>query len=417
MLYRLKERIRNIIVRLFMSPKNNLADSVKAPFDVSDYTVKYIINSSVIIRLQKGGDIRYFRECRKHQKLKQYLSVAIDDYFENICQNEQKAEIRRCVLEDLSNKNNYQKFVNMGSVFDARLMEILAGVYADYKAVGLPCFENAEKQEFIPFIQYIQCILNSQKTNKHLQEGQLENANANKQIATYELAKCLGVEGLIPKVEMCKIVGEWERIGTLMDAAPGIPPSEILPLDRKNIKTDTFLRDITNLEYFDALCYQLDHRLDNYHVVKNEDGQIANVVAFDNDATRTFFVRGKLPNRTYAGAGCVIVNGKVNRPYIDGELANRVCKVKKKELFDAVGEYLSGFQFSALWKRIRRLKKAIESTAKNCQDFIVDDWTKVSVEKTADRKYGCTYFNLYLTDTLMLDREKMFNEWRENEGK
>ena len=149
--------------------------------------------------------------------------------------------------------------------------------------------------------------------------------------------------------------------------------------------------------------------MDNYNVIKNSDGKISRVVAFDNDANRTFFVSSKLPKRTYTGVDCVLSRKKlINRPYIDAAFANRISTIDKCTLFEAVGAYMSKFQFTALWRRFKKLKKGIERTALKQKDFLVFDWSIVDVDKASDRQFGCTYFNLYLNDTVMLDRKKAF---------
>ena len=394
-----------------MSKRNDLKSKANCEFDASCCDQKYIINSSIIIRYKKDGDIKYFRECKKHYPLKKYLFLAIDDYFDNICKYENKEQLKKDVLLDLAVKSNYKKLINLGGIFNAHLIDILAGVYSDYDATGLKCFNNYENEQFILFIQYVNCVLINQRINGHVKNGGYENSSANKQLATFELARLLNIERLIPEVKPCTISG-CDRVGTLMNNAIGVPPSEILPEQRKNMDKSTFLKDITTLEYFDALCYQLDHRLDNYNVIENQQGQIARVVAFDNDANRTFFISNRLPKRTYAGATQVAFSKAVNRPYMDKEFAISLESINKHALKESVGEYNSKWQLNALWKRIKLLKKAVKNTVKLNADFLVDDWNKIDVESLADSKYGNTYFNLYLNDTLMLDRKKQFEQMK-----
>lgn len=416
---RAKEIARNITIRLFMAKKNDLKKLSAVDFDASAYDAENIINSSVIVKCTNESEIKYFRESRRHLKLRQQVLTAVRDYFRHICKHPQRQEIEKFILEDLKLDDNYKKIIHMVGIFDYHLMDILSGAYCDYDAVGLPCFHKIEaKEEFIPFIQYINCIISGQKINQYLKLGELENNNANKQLATYELSKCFGLLGLIPAVVVCKFVrGKEERIGTLMDDAGGEPPSAIVPADRKNWDKRLFLRDITNLEYFDAICYQLDHRLDNYHVIRDDEGRIAKVVAFDNDASRTFFVRSKLPKSTYAGACCIVgKGGYIKRPYMDIRLAKRILEIDKKSVCDSVGQYLSCFQLNALWKRICILKKGIKATQKMDDTFLVEDWSNVDMDKALAQRYGSTYLSLYLYDTVMLDREKAFNEMKSNRG-
>lgn len=419
MLFRLKEVIRNGIIRLFMASKNDLTKIADSSFSPAGYTQKHIANTTIITMFEKNGDVRFFRECRKHSSLRNYVFTAIHDYFDRVSTFSQTEELKKAVLEDLEDPANYKRLTRIGGVFNRHLMDILCGVYQDYSAVGVPCFGDFSAQdEFIAFLKYISGIIISQKTNAYLKNGAYENFSANKQLATYRLACMLGVEELITPVYVCGFLdGDAYRLGTLMDKAPGYPPSEILPEKRTNLESADFLKDITNLEYLDALCYQLDHRLDNYYVVENDAGRIAHVVTFDNDAARTFFVSGKLPKGTYAGCSCVVSkDGKVARPYMDSAFAEHLRRLDKVFLKRELGELMSGMQLRCLWKRIRALQKAVEKTAAENGEFLVADWAAAAPEKEEDSRYGCTYYKLYLTDTLMLDREKLFEEMKEQQN-
>ena len=188
--------------------------------------------------------------------------------------------------------------------------------------------------------------------------------------------------------------------------------SSVMPQERKFYDKEEFLKDLTNLEYFDALCYQLDHRLDNYYVTKNEKGLFDHVTAFDNDAARTFFVLSTLPKATYAGASCVLAkDGTVARPYMDKAFADKLLNINSKDVKKAVGEYLSRTQLRCLNGRIKRLRKAVLKTSQR-RDFLVSSWELANAENAADAKWGKTYFEIYLNDTLMLDREKEFQKMR-----
>lgn len=417
MLFYLKESLRNWLFRLFMASRNDLSKLVQQDFSPENYRQKHIANTTIITVFENDTQTFFFRECRKHCPLRPYLLQAIDTYFDSISTLEERQALKAAILADLQNKQNYKRLTRISGQFNAHLMEILAGVYRDYDAVGLPCFRNfSAQEEFIEFIKYISGIIISQKTNAYLSTGAYENFSANKQLATYTLACLLGVPELITPVRVGAFLENGIRkVGTIMDKAPGYPPSDITPQRRANLERTTFLKDLTNLEYLDALCYQLDHRLDNYYVVENEDGRIARVVAFDNDAARTFFVRSKLPAGTYAGCSAVVgADGLVARPYMDSAFARAVCDCKRKQL-QPLREFMSSMQFNSLCKRIQQLKKAIQKTAEVKSDFLVSDWRSVDPKAELDDTYGCTYYKLYLTDTLMIDREEMFRKMRTNQ--
>ena len=310
-----------------MANRGDLAKAARVDFTPEEYTKKHIANSSIITMYQNGEKALFFRECCLHKRLKPYLFEHIEEYFDVICKAENREWLKNAVLRDLSNKNNYKKAIRITSIFNYHLLEILSGAYCDYSATGFECFaKHKNNDDFISFIKYFSCVLISHQVNSYMSVGQYQNFNANKQLATYHFASLLGIEHMIPSVWVCRFSdGEKERVGTMMDKAEGMPPSDILPEDRKNLEKSTLLKDITTLEYFDALCYQLDHRLDNYYVTRNGAGKIDHVVAFDNDAARTFFVSPNFPTKTYADATCVLAKDKtVARPYMDKAFAERL---------------------------------------------------------------------------------------------
>lgn len=415
MLFRIKEKIRNLIICLFMAKRNDIRKHARVDFSPENYQKKHIANSSIITMYYNEGNTLFFRECRRHQRMKSYLRECIEDYFDNICLCEDKEQLRKAVLFDLANKENYKKAIRITEVFNRHLLEILSGVYCDYSATGFPCFgEHQNNEDFIAFIKYLLCVVLSQRSNAYLLRGSYENFTANKQLATYRLASLLGIASMVPAVWPCRFSdGSRERVGTMMEKAEGAPPSEVLPKERENYDKETFLRDLTNLEYLDALCYQLDHRLDNYYVTKNEMGVFEHVVAFDNDALRTFFVAPNLPKRTYADATCVLANdGTVMRPYMDKEFSDKLLSLSKKDVKNALGEYLSSAQRYCLNQRIKKMQNAVKKTAEQRADFLVSDWNMVDAQAAADLKWGKTYLHLYLNDTLMLDREKQFEDMK-----
>lgn len=416
MLFYLKETLRNWLFRLFMASRNDLSKLVQQDFSPEDYQQKHIANTTIITVFENDARTFYFRQCREHAPLRPYLLQAIHTYFDGISKLAERAALKQAILSDLQNKKNYKLLTRISGQFNAHLLEILAGVYRDYSAVGLPCFADFDAQaEFIAFIKYISGIIISQKTNAYLPKGAYENFSANKQLATYKLAYLLGVPELITPVTVGAFTENGVRkVGTVMDKAPGYPPSDISPQQRTKLDLPVFLKDLTNLEYLDALCYQLDHRLDNYYVVENEAGQISRVVAFDNDAARTFFIRSKLPGSTYAGCSGVVADGLVCRPYMDKAFANAVCSCTREQL-KPLREFMSAMQLNSLWKRIQQLQKAIQRTAEVKTDFLVSAWQSVDPGAELEDKYGCTYYKLYLTDTLMIDREEMFRKMRSNQ--
>ena len=236
MLFQLKETVRNLIIRLFMAVKSDVSKSARTGFTPENFERKYIANSSIITVYHSRDQFLFFRECRQHYSMKRYIRECINDYFDNVCNAVDKEQIREGVFCDISDKEKYKKAININAVFNSHLYEILAGVYSDYSATGFESFAKiGNNDEFIAFIKYISCAVITQRTNSYLKCGKYENFNANKQLATYHFARLLGIESLITPVWVCCFNdGKKYRIGTMMNKAEGIPPSEIIPGNRKN---------------------------------------------------------------------------------------------------------------------------------------------------------------------------------------
>lgn len=412
--FKIRLYLKRIINNIFSAKKSDIREMICFHDETVYDNVDFIINSSIIIHFEKDGKEYYFRECLEHQRFREHLFSAIDDYCDNITKYKNPQKLRSIIRKDLLEKKNYKKYIRIHQIFDKHLLFILTGEYDNYESVGLPSFpELGEHKEFIRFIQYSCCIIAVYESNRYLKIGNLENSNANKQLATYKLAQLFGLDNIIPNVQLGELfIGGKKRIGTLMDKADGGNVAYIRPEDRPSINKVTFLKDLTNLEFFDAICYQLDHRLDNYNIVCDNNGEAKTVVAFDNDANRTFFPLPSVPKQTYAGASSVLKDGFVNRPYIDGMLAHRIDIITKKEFEKEISPYLTIFQLKALWERIVQLKKAIKKTKNKNSSFVVDSdkWGDIDEFKELDKQYGKTYYYLYRFDTMLIDREIEYNK-------
>ena len=76
-----KEVVRNFTIRWFMSKRNDLKKLSTVHFNASSCNKENIINSSVIVKCSKEGQVKYFRESRRHLKLRRHVLMAVEDYF------------------------------------------------------------------------------------------------------------------------------------------------------------------------------------------------------------------------------------------------------------------------------------------------------------------------------------------------
>lgn len=415
--FRLRRMLKVFVNNIFSAKNTDIRPLVRSNGEAPDDTVEYIINSSVVIRFRCKGREVFFRECRPHLQLRVHILQALDDYCGNITSFSSPELLSQTVKNDLEKRENYRKFLTIPQVFDNHLLQILDGSYGGYAAVGLPSFPGLnDHREFILLLKYFGGILSMYTVNGYLRKGLPENCNANRQMATCVLSNLLGIDNLIPEVRLVELnIGGRTRVGTIMNKAEGVSPAYLPPEKRASIDKRSFLRDLSNLELFDALCYQLDHRLDNYNVVYDADGCATGVSAFDNDANRTFFPMPVLPGITYAGASSVMKNGMVNRPFADKDFYLRIRDIGRQVIFQKLSPFLSVAQIIALWRRICILKDAMARTELLRPGFMLDSekWASVDDAEWLDSKYGKTYYSLYRFDTVILDRESRFK--RENE--
>ncbi len=211
--------------------------------------------------------------------------------------------------------------------------------------------------------------------NNWVNPKQYESFGANRSLATKIFAERLGIPELIPQTTLCELhIDHIVLFGTIMEDVGSQNTNDLL-FDNHIIYTKSFFREISNLEYLDALCFQLDHRKSNYRVKLSEHYAVG-VSAFDNDCARTFGVSCALPQRTYNGCSSVI-DGRfaqtyISRPYADILLYKKLCNLTKQEIYHSLAPYLNKLQLFSLWKRILKLRQAMCVSAAQDAHFLVD---------------------------------------------
>lgn len=346
----------------------------------------------------------YFRECRNHIPLNDYIANTTKEFFDEIipvCYGEwggYKAEYRS-IIELLSNKSNFDKFVSMGSSSNTNSPLMRFHREKDYDAIGLRGFENKMPWNIInTFVWYSRSHIDAYMSAKGVAKNGYQTYNASRGIATYQMAKVLQVEEMIPATFYAnlKVKDGRDRFGSFMLMARGIHYDEYSKYSKDKVITPQLQRYLTMLNLLDAITYEKDHRLNNYNIVFNENGDAEAVCAYDNDSGPCFFLSPSPVFTTYAGCSPIIKGSIINRPHLDQGMAERLLEIKRKDINKALDGYCNKLQIWACWNRIQKLQKVIISSVKSNPKLLlnVNQWSQETIDEELSGKYGKTYLGL-----------------------
>lgn len=358
------------------------------------------ISSNVTLNLDVNGSNYFFRECRCHLIIQEYVMKTINEFFQIVDKNDDSEIIKKSIVEDLKCRTNFNQFLLLPHVYNTYVLDMRNNSFNSTELIGLKSIKNKNWSNLVPFLKYCKGALEDYENNRYLKKGMFHNFNSNRQMATRIVAELLNLQDIIPSIRVANItlldVGVFH--GTLMEKAGDVNPCRIPLNDRQKYNQD-FIRQLSSMEFLDAVCYQLDHRLGNYNVWISNEGTITGVIAFDNDAPMTFFPVGFLPSKTYCGCSGVLKrNHIINRPYMDFDLYNHLCNLDYESLYSHLYQYLSRIQIKALYKRIKLLRKATMKSLKNDTLLLVDKegWASISVQSYLSNNYGMTYLQYFL---------------------
>ena len=274
----------------------------------------------------------------------------------------------------------------------------------DFGLIGLnEPVDEKQASIYSDYAKFIWSEIYNYKLNSDIRKREFQTYNASRSIAFYEVAKLLGLERLIPVTRYCEIngYGDTRRLGALMDEASGIHFDKIALMDRRRMIHPSLQRDLSDLHILDILCYEKDHRPDNYNVILNEENKAISISAFDNDSPMSFFLSSNIHFHSYEGCSPLVDSrGLFNRPFIDVGVYEKLLGLKKNELFDSLSPYLTKRQIAFVWKRARKLTNSIrKATSKgNCRFLKNDEWSEATVEKELGGDFGFTYLSLFASN-------------------
>ena len=394
------------LANIFLKPvKLKYIDIQNAPSYLLDQdSIEKITNTTNnIFLININGEEMYFRPCRRHLKIKEYVFSIIKEFL----YDQKNLELYNEIVKNLNIKKNFKKFINMGLENDKSSPIFMYQKNNNSELLGIPQELNKKySREIYNLLQYIWGEIFLYKLNNRCKKNEYQTYNSSRLIATYNLAKNLGVEYLIPEVKYCYLEFHNSSIkyfGTIMKKANGFSPEKIQQKDIRKMITPKLQKELMILNVFDVLCYQKDHRPGNYNI-EEKDEKLINVYAFDNDAPMTFSFIKKINFKSYIGCDSLISsNGSINRPHIDAKLCKKILSIKKNELVFNMDCCLNKVQIIALKSRFLKLKKAICKTIKINNNFVIDEkgWSEKSIQEELSGKYGNTYLCALLN-----------NDWR-----
>lgn len=371
-------------------------------------SLSYLSSSSNIIILKENATSYYFKECRKHLSIKKYVENFLKDYFEHISNN---SNIYNIILDDLQVKNNFKLFINI-----PQYVQKHAGITRIYnnwntEEVGLPTLKRLKNgvicksyneflnSEFAQFIRYVKNELVAYNQNKYVKKNAYQTFTTSLGIATRKLAEVFQIEDMFPDnyYVKLKIDNKDEKFGAIMKSASGkciVNPTEI---QKYNILPE-FQRKLCVLNMFDAICFQRDHKKENYFVTFNNMNEINGISVFDNDSPTTFFSVPVINFKTCVQCVSMVKRGLINRPFIDRQFVKVIMNIDINELELATKSYLSPLQIVMVKKRFKMMKRTIKRSVKNNPSMCIDknQWNKKTIEQEINGQYGKTYLKHFL---------------------
>lgn len=403
----LKKILLPFACKTFLKPKgfSKIPQNIRN-IDCDQEDVVLLTNTSNnVFRVKTQNGYIFFRECKIHKEIYEYVNDEIDFYYSKI--HPELLDDKLFIQQALNNRKSFKKFINMGIVND-----FYSGAYNfcignGGKHIGILGMEPDREERIKDFVQYIWGELFVYKLNNGLKIGEYQTYNAARSIAVSRLAKLLGLRDLIPNTEyaLLNIRGKTIMFGTAMDEAAGICMETMSVEDRNNVSSPALQRALNNLNLLDVICFEKDHRPGNYNVVIN-NGKATNVVAFDNDSPNSFGIGG-ICFETYLGCSPMFVNNSLNRPFVDKSIVDNILNVDIKDLCEEVSDFLNIVQIYALKYRVKKIKKILKQIPE--EKLLNNEWN----EKTMKTELKCEDLVTYLTKFIS-GRELPYQPWIKN---
>lgn len=404
--------IKQVLIKCISAVSNvtrreNKIDIANVPLICCKKTeIDHIASSNNIITFFQDGEKYFFKECRRHTLFKDYIITIVTDYFKNMCSYEDSCRICELIKWDLNLDGNQKKFYKLSDYCKKNYSVIYSYNGWDTGIVGLPSLykllhieasvERFMHLYFHNFIEYARNEVDSYRMNYYVKNGEYQTFRSSLSIATKKIADLLNISDMVPEIWYIRlqIDGMPERFGSVTKTAPGFCPLELSMDDKQNI-TPNFQRRLLIMNLFDVICFQRDHKQENYFIITDANGHIDDVCAFDNDSPMTFFPLPLIETDTCIRCSPAFKSKKYNRPFVDEDFYQSVINFDTKIVGKVLSNELSELQIIMLKMRIAGVKKIFVGMDQR-KRISASDWSEETALEEIGGKYGKTYLKHFL---------------------
>ncbi|MGN1480022.1 MAG: hypothetical protein ACI4XH_09655 [Acutalibacteraceae bacterium] len=371
----------------------------------------FSLSTNLIISFYYQGVKRYFRECPKIMKFRDYFTYSAKRFFfiivrSNISKDDFSQEIPISTSFSDETVKAFKKYIE-STISNKSFLKTMADADIISESIGFNIWTNQKygkeffssfgfddipeslKEITVSFLWYMRSAAMNYRNRNIVRGGKHSFFGAVRAVSSKTVAESLDLNHMIPDCRWCSLSvdGGEPLLGVISDAAPG------------ERMADTFIdnpckiqKEMLNLNALDVITLQVDHGPNNYNIYKNENNNY-NICAFDNDNPYTFF---PIPSVSLSLSGCSpLVNKKgiIDRPHLDADLALKIKNVDTKLLLKNLRPYLNFLQTASLVIRIKKLNRAIKKTQSVKSRFLIEDneWNDTTLQSEIGSKSTLTY--------------------------
>ncbi len=375
------------IQRLCHKGEHSFGNSIDAIVDgnKSDIRIGWG-NSNIVIIFKMGESQCFYKLCMRHTSISDYclkgLNLFIyqlkkDRYDYNEIDAFQK-EAEQCistikfarsirklptVVEKYAGANKYSSFI----IFDKNIL----------KEFGMESLAFTNRKILGMFVKFMYCLIRTYNKYSYCKRNSIENRNYCNYMATYCLARLLGLPNLVVfPLKATLFINGVEYLGFYTEYV-----GKVAKFCNTKITTD-MQSQLCALNLLDGVSLELDHGPGNYALCADR-GWYAGVCAFDNDGNYTFSLKSASVFSSELGADPLIVGGEYNRRFCNKEFYDKLAMITFRELKYCFKDYLTNIQLVYMWKRTQNLLKAIDRSVLKgkCTQIQNNEWSEATIQQ------------------------------------
>ncbi len=378
------------------------------------------LSSNSIISFYHNEKLYYFRECPKICSFNEYFNNSIDNFFKVINKN---SVTKECFAQEIpiaidfeektvfqfkkyiDNKKADKSFIKAMSAVDIVSKKCNFSIWENQKydlsfleKFGLFDLQKQLLDIAVYFLWYMRGISATYKTLKIACGKKYSYFSAVRSVSSRIIAEELHLEHMITDARWCRLeLDNGDSVfGVLSESAKGVRM-----LDYSLEPNVSLQKELLNLNLLDLIMFQTDHGPNNYNAYLDDNGN-DRVCAFDNDNPYTLCPS---PFVTFGFVGCkacINKKGAFLRPCLDKNTADNINNLDFRLLKNRLKPYLNHIQIRALIIRIKKIKRAIDKSAKANSNFLlnISDWEYGTLESELSGTYGETYLTKAIKNIL-----------------